>query len=147
MLTQLERGASHAAIREYAHVLGAAEIWLSRLQQRDARGAVWPEVPLEDVRLLQRQLAHDYREYLSSLDSEHLSDHVFYKNSAGQEFTNTIGDILIHVMMHGQYHRGKVNLLQVQGGNDPAPADYIAFLRGIPAATTRMSDQRPTNTE
>ena len=37
--------------------------------------------------------------------------------------------------LHGQYHRGKVNLLLRQGGHAPAPVDYVAFVRGVPAAT------------
>lgn len=36
--------------------------------------------------------------------------------------------------MHGQYHRGKVNLLLRQADRTPAPTDYIAFVRGVPAA-------------
>ncbi|MFQ5740386.1 MAG: DinB family protein [Acidobacteriota bacterium] len=34
-----------------------------------------------------------------------------------------------------QYHRGKVNLLLRQAGHAPAATDFIAFVRGAPAAT------------
>jgi uncharacterized damage-inducible protein DinB len=40
-------------------------------------------------------------------------------------------------MLHGQYHRGKINLLLRQAGLAPAPVDFISFVRGVPAATTR----------
>jgi hypothetical protein len=39
-------------------------------------------------------------------------------------------------MLHGQYHRGKINLLLRQSGAEPAPADYISYVRGVPAAVT-----------
>ena len=60
---------------------------------------------------------------------------VDYRNSAGISFSTSAGDILFHVMLHGQYHRGKVNLLLRQSGFPPVPTDYIAFVRGVPAAT------------
>jgi len=37
--------------------------------------------------------------------------------------------------MHGCYHRGQVAMLIRDGGGTPAPTDYIAFVRGAPAAT------------
>ena len=42
---------------------------------------------------------------------------------------------LLHVPLHGQYHRGKINLLLRQAGRQPAPTDYITFVRGVSAAT------------
>jgi hypothetical protein len=52
------------------------------------------------------------------------------------------------VVLHGQYHRGKVNLLLRQEGEQPAPTDYIAFVRGVPAAVTvpePLSTHMPPN--
>jgi uncharacterized damage-inducible protein DinB len=60
-----------------------------------------------------------------------------YRNSANIEFTSTVEDILIHVAMHGAYHRGQVARALRQGGAVPEPTDYIAFTRGAPAATRR----------
>lgn len=137
LLRALESGDHHEAVREYGHILGAAEIWLSRLQSRPSRTAVWPENPIESMESLREQIARDYRAYLSGLREEDLPSRASYTNSAGQEFADTIEDILFHVIMHGQYHRGKVNLLLRQSGEAPAPADYIAFVRGVPAAAER----------
>jgi uncharacterized damage-inducible protein DinB len=39
------------------------------------------------------------------------------------------------VALHGSYHRGQIALLVRAGGSTPAPTDYIAFIRGAPAAT------------
>lgn len=139
VLLALEPGEQGEAVREYGHILGAAETWLSRLQKRPSRTAVWPEETIDGIRSLREQIAREYRAYLSDLRDEDLATEVVYTNSAGQEFTNTIEDILFHLIMHGQYHRGKVNLLLKLGGKAPAPADYIAFLRGVPAATEATS--------
>ena len=44
--------------------------------------------------------------------------------------------------VHGQYHRGKVNLLLRQEGMSPVPGDFIAYVRGAPAATSRPFSPR-----
>jgi uncharacterized damage-inducible protein DinB len=60
---------------------------------------------------------------------------VHYRNSAGDEFDNAIEDILVHVAMHGSYHRGQITMLVRDAGAEPQPTDYIAFVRGAAAAT------------
>jgi len=130
-------GLDPEVVRECAHVLGAEEIWLSRLEGRASRAAVWPELSLEEVEKLAEETHAAYGVYLAELDEADLAREVTYENSAGKGFTNSIGDILLHTALHGQYHRGKINLLLRQAGHEPAPADYIAFIRGAPAATSR----------
>ena len=122
-------------VREYAHILGSEEVWMARLEGRTARAAVWPDAVLDDVLRLRGAVADAYRAYLARLTANDLDRLISYRNSAGLTFSNSIGDILLHVMLHGQYHRGKVNLLLRQSGLAPVPTDYIAFVRGVPAAT------------
>ena len=124
-----------AVVREYAHILGSEEVWLARIESRTSRAAVWPAASLAEALQLRRAVAEAYRAYLASLTNADLERLVSYRNSAGLTFSTSIGDILVHVMLHGQYHRGKVNLLLRQGDLVPVPADYIAFARGVPAAT------------
>ena len=125
-----------AAWREYSHVLGAESVWLDRLRQRPARVAVWPHLTPAEAATLAAELREDYIAYLDALTPDALDVAVPYVNSAGQSFATPAGDILLHVALHGQYHRGKVNLLLRQADLAPAPTDYIAFARGVPAATT-----------
>lgn len=124
-----------SALREYAHILGAEETWLARIEGRTARAAIWPSGSLNDVLQLRRTVVESYRAYFAALRDADLERMVSYRNSAGLAFSTSIGDILLHVMLHGQYHRGKVNLLLRQSGLPPVPTDYIAFVRGVPAAT------------
>ena len=129
-----------AAWREYTHVLGAAEVWLARLERRPASVAVWPVLSLEQADALREAVAKGYERFTSRLESGALTDVVEYTNSAGQTFHTAIGDILLHVALHGQYHRGKINLLLRQNATEPAPADYISFVRGVPAAVTPVPE-------
>ena len=129
-----------SAWREYTHVLGAAGVWLARLEHRPSTVAVWPTLTIDEADALRRELASGYERFLNTLDSDALDRSVEYTNSAGQAFRTPICDILQHVTLHGQYHRGKINLLLRQGGCEPAPTDFIAYVRGVPAAVTRLAE-------
>ena len=83
------------------------------------------------------QMHTGYADFLSRCNLEDAARVVTYTNSTGRAFTSTVQEILTHVALHAQYHRGKVNLLLRQAGIEPAPADYIAWVRGVPAATER----------
>ena len=141
LLTLLEAGPPppREVLREYAHILGADEVWLARLEQRQAAVAVWPDLELPGLRRLAREVHGGYAQYVATLDDADLPREVSYSNSAGQSFRTPIQDILMHVAMHAHYHRGKVNLLLRQAGLTPMPADYISFIRGVPAAITPPS--------
>lgn len=128
-------GAPDQALREFAHVVGSEEVWLARLEGRSPGLAVWPSVSLSELEALVRETHRRWNSYVSGLSESDLKASVTYTNSAGREFTNVVGDVLLHVALHGQYHRGKVNLLLREAGLTPAPVDYIAFVRGAPAAT------------
>lgn len=127
--------APEGAVREYAHLLAAEEVWLARLEQRPARAAVWPALDPAEAEALADRVHAGYRVFLARLDAGSLVTPVPYTNSAGRAFENTPADILMHVALHGQYHRGRINLWLRQEGLTPAPVDYIAFVRGVPAAT------------
>lgn len=122
-------------VAEYAHIIGTHETWLARLQRRSPRAAVWPDGSVDEIEALWNETKARYAEFLDSLVPADLDTGIPYTNSAGEKFVTSIGDILVHVALHAQYHRGKVNLLLRQSGSEPAPTDYIAFARGAPAAT------------
>ena len=127
------------AWREYAHVLGAESVWLDRLLRRPARHAVWPELSVAEATALAVSLRAEYSAYVAGLSADALDERVPYVNSAGQSFETPVCDILLQVALHGQYHRGKINLMLRQAGLPPTPTDYISFARGVPAATTDLS--------
>lgn len=124
------------AWREYAHILGAEEVWLSRLTGHEARAQVWPVLTRDDALMLREAVRTGYASLLARSSDATLDAFCTYRNSAGKEFTNQVSDIFMHVALHGQYHRGKINLLLRQQGREPAAMDFIAFIRGAPAAVT-----------
>lgn len=120
----------------FAHVLGAEHVWLSRIAGVTPDVAVWPDLWVKECRSLAEANRNRFAE-LALLPAPDRGRQIRYTNSAGQEFTSTIDDILLHVCLHGSYHRGQIALAMRQGGGTPAPTDYIGFIRGVPAATRR----------
>jgi uncharacterized damage-inducible protein DinB len=127
------------AVREFAHITGVEENWLSRVEQRAPGAPIWPDLDPVAAIDLGRRTVSGFRALIQSQTDATLDEPARYKNSLGQEFTTPLADILVHVALHGQYHRGKVNQILRQAGRDPAPADFISFVRGVPAATQPVS--------
>ena len=121
-------------IELYAHILGAECEWLARIEGRKAEAAVWPKLTLEECAALAGRNAAALRAFVAGLGAADLGRRVTYRNSAGLEFTSTVEDILLHVALHGAYHRGQVARALREGGAVPNATDYIAFIRGAPAA-------------
>jgi uncharacterized damage-inducible protein DinB len=119
----------------YAHVLGAEHVWLARLRQRPAEVAVWPTLTLDECAALSARNIDEYRAFLASLGPGDPGREVPYRNSAGDAFRSTVEDILLQVALHGSYHRGQIARAVRLSGGTPTPTDYIAWVRGAPAAT------------
>ncbi len=128
------------ALRELAHVLGSEENWLARLEARPAHAPIWPMADLAELTRLVRELQVAYGRYLDALSEADTHRIVSYTNTAGIRFESSVRDILHHVFLHSQYHRGKVNLMLRQAGITPVPVDYIGFVRQFPTAVTRVGD-------
>ena len=124
------------AVREYAHILGADAVWLGRLRGTPPGRPVWPALERAALRAQVHELHEAYGAFIGGLDAAALARPVAYTTTDGRPFTDAAGDILLQVVLHAQYHRGRINLLLRQAGLRPAPADYIAFVRGAPAATS-----------
>ena len=118
----------------YAHLLAAEHVWYSRLVGVTPRFAVWPSLTIEECERLGAETAEQLAAYLSGLEPGDLERGVTYKNSAGAQFTSTIEDILLQLCLHGAYHRGQITSALRGAGAIPNPTDYIAIIRGAPAA-------------
>ncbi|HEV2291948.1 MAG TPA: DinB family protein [Gemmatimonadales bacterium] len=123
-----------SVVELYGHILGAECEWLARIEGRKAEAAVWPKLTLDECAALAGRNAAALRTFVAGLGAADLGRNITYRNSAGLEFTSTVEDILLHVALHGAYHRGQVARALREGGAVPAATDYIAFTRGAPAA-------------
>lgn len=119
----------------YAHIIAAEHVWLSRIGGLHQRVAIWPELSLDDCAELARRNTQGFRMVLRGASAERLGELIAYRNSAGAEFTTALDDILLHVALHGMYHRGQIATALRKSGSVPIPTDYIAFVREEIAAS------------
>jgi uncharacterized damage-inducible protein DinB len=117
-------------VRLFAHILAAQQAWLTRLRGEDSTSvAIWPTSTLDDCRQTLDRLNGEIEDYLAGLDEAGLESPVNYRNQTGAEYTQTPLDILTHLGLHSQHHRGQIALQLRQLGQEPAVTDYIAFRR------------------
>jgi uncharacterized damage-inducible protein DinB len=126
----------------YGHVLGAEHVWLARIAGREPELPVWPTLTIDECAGVAQANLEGFHGLLERVDPAQLNTTVHYRNSAGREFDSTIEDILLHVCLHGSYHRGQIAQCMRQGAAVPAPTDYIGYVRGAPAATRSTGPER-----
>jgi uncharacterized damage-inducible protein DinB len=90
---------------------------------------------------LGESLSSEYAANVAGLSLDTLDAPVSYVTGAGQSFSTPVSDILLQVALHGQYHRGKINLELRQASRAPVPTDYLSFVRGVPAARTEVLER------
>lgn len=130
VLEALQRTADAAALRTYAHLLAAEQVWLTRLRgMESAELPIWPALALRECAALATGNREQYGIYLAALPEEGVRRAVTYRNSKGVEFTSTVSDVLSHVMMHGSYHRGQIAARLRAAGAEPPNTDFITFTR------------------
>nr|WP_263326454.1 DinB family protein [Neobacillus sp. Marseille-Q6967] len=118
------------ALALFSHILLAEQVWFTRLNGDDSSHLpIWADVSLAACKKLVNQNQQNFNRLFSRLSDSNLEDSVTYKNSKGTAFNNSLRDILTHVALHGQYHRGQINQLLRADGYEPAVVDYIIFKR------------------
>ncbi len=116
--------------RLFSHILFAERVWITRLQGLDSsRLPIWSETDIEVCAELVIQNEESLTTLLTNLSNTDLDKLISYTNSKGKEFKNSVRDILTHVAMHGQYHRGQINSRFRADGIEPVNIDFITFMR------------------
>lgn len=111
-----------------AHIIAAEHVWLRRIQGREPELPVWPDPDTPHLAAFAEESARGLRA-LADLPAGQLERSVRYANSRGEAFETRLVDILLHVALHGSYHRGQLALLARGAGAEPVNTDYITYVR------------------
>ncbi|MDP4108305.1 MAG: DinB family protein [Bacillota bacterium] len=121
---------NESVTRLFSHILLAEQIWYTRITEEDSSNLhVWGEENLEACAKLVKENEARFSALLNNLSEDDLQREISYKNTQGKLFLNSIGDILTHVALHGQHHRGQINQSLRVNGLDPVGIDYISMVR------------------
>ena len=133
--------AAHSASKRdlelYSHILGSEHNWWSRINDSAPKLVIWPALTLDECERIGKENVSAFNALISSLTPASFQKPITYRNSAGDQFTSTLEDILTHVSLHGAYHRGQIAASIRAAGDAPTSTDYIAFARGAPTATRK----------
>lgn len=114
----------------FAHILAARTVWMERLQHEGrSTTPVWPSLDWDACEALLAANDQAYAAYLADVSAAALEAPFTYYNSKGRGFTNRPLDVLMHVLIHGGYHRGQIAQSVRLSGHDPMNTDYIFYLR------------------
>jgi uncharacterized damage-inducible protein DinB len=120
---------NHRSLQLMSHILAAERVWLERLKQQPQSVPVWPEPDLSQCEAEAAELGGLWLAFLDLITAGDVSQSISYKNSKGEQWTNTIVDVLTHVIMHSAYHRGQIASHMRASGQTPAYTDFIHGVR------------------
>lgn len=117
---------SEKSIQLVNHLLNAHQIWNERILDTKNICDVWEIRPLHRLDEI-NEINH--KQTLLILDTIDLNKVVHYKTSKEINFSNSIRDILFHVINHSNYHRAQIATDVKQSGIEPINTDYIFYKR------------------
>lgn len=111
----------------FSHILNAHHIWNARIRERKAEYKVfqvhepeaWGDIHYENQR----------NSFDITSNTDDFEKRIDYENSEGRLFTNTIQDMLFHIINHSAHHRGQIAMDFRLNGVEPLETDYIHYKR------------------
>jgi uncharacterized damage-inducible protein DinB len=126
-----------------SHILIGKRLWLDRIRGEDTSSiAIWPRLSLAECETLFDEAEEIWGQFLAPPHRDWNAWQVRYCNTKGQEFENSVAEILMHVASHAAYHRGQLAILLRQMGHEPVNTDYITYSRSLRGPIDRAQTQR-----
>ena len=114
------------AIRLFTHIVATEAVWLQRIRGEPPTKTPWPEPDLErDVRSTTEHLSH----YRAIIADDDLTRQVTYHSTEGGRYETRLSDIVLHVALHGAYHRGQIAWVLRREGLEPTSTDLVMLER------------------
>jgi uncharacterized damage-inducible protein DinB len=127
------------ALARLNHILGATCVWLARVTATPMPFGVNPTFAANELRA-ELEHAHDgWLRFLATQTDADVPRIIHYANLKGQPFSSPLGDILTHLPLHGQHHRGQINADLRAAGVAPPLIDFIHAARSGVLLTTSPS--------
>lgn len=112
------------------HIMIAEQIWMERWKlipwrpfPVDAGG-----MPLAEIESRLDELSRDRQRLMDSERNDNWNRSVTYRDSKGNEYTNDLSSLLLHVANHSTHHRAQaLNFLKSYGRTIPVGLDYLMY--------------------
>jgi len=119
------------SLQLFNHLINAQQIWNNRIKPDGSSFGIWE---MHKIGILANLDSTNYEKsvYEKSVQIVKqlpLETTIAYANSKGENFTNSIQDILYHIVNHATYHRGQIAVEWKNAGIEPLITDYIFYKR------------------
>jgi uncharacterized damage-inducible protein DinB len=112
--------------RLIGHTLNAQNVWNHRIIGEPPTQMVWDTFGIERLHFLNDE---NHELSLDILKSRGLSENIQYIESKGDAYSNSVENILFHIINHSTYHRGQLVTTLKQNRVIPLSTDYILYER------------------
>lgn len=106
------------------HNVMAETAWLARVAGEGAVFEIDTTIPLSDVFVEWKKNNQAWTQFVQNPSVETVT---YQRN--GETYTNTIYEIVAHLIDHATYHTGQMNQYLREAGKMPVDTMYITFLR------------------
>lgn len=111
----------------FSHLLNSHHIWNTRILGKPSSYEAWQLHPLKEWGDMHYENQRSSFEITTNADD--FDKRIDYENSEGRLFTNTLKDMLFHIINHSTHHRAQIALDFKQHGIEPLKMDYIFYKR------------------
>jgi len=112
------------------HVYAADRIWLARVKGEHRDTFVDPADRDMDVLVTEWPALHQrWKRYAQNLSDQDVLANISYKDTKGNAWSNSLWQILLHLVNHGTHHRGQVAGFLRSMGHPPPALDLIVYYR------------------
>src|SRR5271165_1329480 len=80
-----------------------------------------------------------YTNYVSLLDEARLAERIDFTFTDGLPGRMSRDEMLMHVAVHGEYHRGQISMIMMQNSITPPGDGFTSFLHKAEASTRRRA--------
>jgi len=114
----------------FSHIIISQILWLNRVNGEPyVFKDFWQMLDLVSMKKLNASSTADWLSLINRKDEKELMLSHSYINSKGNKYTNTLAQIMTHVINHSTYHRAQIAFLLRAENIQPPYTDYIGFFR------------------
>ncbi len=116
-----------SSIRVFSHILNAHHIWNRRILNKSPEFEVWQILEVSNWGDIHYENQRTSFEIITN--SHDFDKRIDYENTEGRLFTNSLQDILFHIINHSTHHRAQIASDFRNNKLEPLTLDYIFYKR------------------
>ncbi|MEX1189770.1 MAG: DinB family protein [Bacteroidia bacterium] len=126
-LQPFEQAIPDSILEIMSHILGAKQVWYNRAQEIPSTKDLFKKENKENLVKCNESLHQLWSGLIHRNEPNGMI--IKYTNFAGEEFSNSLAELITHMVNHGSYHRGQVARITRESGHPPLATDFIIFSR------------------